>query len=1061
MSVRLLRDQVAAHVEALRRTTTLTALQSARLDAVVDTLADDGRFLLRDALDAGEFTGSDARAQDAFQDFRQRVNKAAAAAAIELSIELDTRKEPPDRRHGWFTGGELVDEGIATFTEKAAQRTGITHPVTQSVADLRHASVYVSFADDDARWTDEVLRELTQTLALDGARTWDISDTNSVHVGEDPDAVRDRLCADADVRVALVSTTYLTGDARERDRVCNAAGPLVTFALGGLPDAPLAGSLRAHDIDRRRTPWAELAGKAKRVYIGELADALRRVIDPRRTAAFHPDAGDEPLVTFSSSTATRQRAGDSHRVVTSAEATETSLSESHLAREQHRVGVPAVERLITWAQDPTAPRLCALLGDVGMGKTTTAKLFTQGLLTRRASDPTLPLPILFDLRDARVADLTASMTTDHILASMLDAGRPATVGRERLTADVVRRRVDQGNTVVVFDGLDEVLVHLSQHDQQLFTRQLWRAVEPASGSKLLLTCRSQYFRTIRDETTYFTAEGREGLHGENYLALLMLPFREDQVREYLTTNLGRDAGWVDGFLATIATVHDLPDLSRRPVTLRMIADQVDVIESAKFAGRELQAIDLYREFVDRWLARDEAKRVLTREHKHLLMEEIAAGLWRSGRNSWRPDQVDDWLLDLLERRPDLQRRYRGRVPELLAADFRTATFLCRREDTFSFGHRSLAEYFLACYLGRALNEGDRAIDAWAMPVPNLETLDFLGQLLTGLPSGELATALSALARISGSYQQLTSELALAYALGAARRGHPHQSLVGVQLPGAQLEGWRFGTDADDVAARAPLMMTGANLVGAALRRARFDRVDLTGADFAGADLTVAEFHTSRLAKTRLSGARLISTILRDCAIGGVEHGDADAFRAELLRCTPTPPAAPGWLVAPGGARRPDVARLRALFGHSGSVLSVAWSSDGTRLATASTDGSARVWDTATGHTLLDLTGHTSNVWSVAWSPDGTRLATASDDGSARMWDTATGQPIGPRIVLLPSREVAVFDAVTNELTGATDGAWRWLGWNVIEDGRLTRLPAETYGLLPPLHQPVRTAVLPD
>ncbi|MGH3800835.1 MAG: WD40 repeat domain-containing protein, partial [Pseudonocardiaceae bacterium] len=37
-----------------------------------------------------------------------------------------------------------------------------------------------------------------------------------------------------------------------------------------------------------------------------------------------------------------------------------------------------------------------------------------------------------------------------------------------------------------------------------------------------------------------------------------------------------------------------------------------------------------------------------------------------------------------------------------------------------------------------------------------------------------------------------------------------------------------------------------------------------------------------------------------------------------------------------------------------------------------------------------LQGHTSGVWGVAFSPDGTQLATASADGTARLWDPATG-----------------------------------------------------------------------
>ena len=68
------------------------------------------------------------------------------------------------------------------------------------------------------------------------------------------------------------------------------------------------------------------------------------------------------------------------------------------------------------------------------------------------------------------------------------------------------------------------------------------------------------------------------------------------------------------------------------------------------------------------------------------------------------------------------------------------------------------------------------------------------------------------------------------------------------------------------------------------------------------------------------------------------------------------------------------------------MTAVAWSPDGTRLATGSDDETVRIWDPATGQTTATLTGHTDWVTAVAWSPDGTCLATASDDKTVRIWD---------------------------------------------------------------------------
>ena len=597
-------------------------------------------------------------------------------------------------------------------------------------------------------------------------------------------------------------------------------------------------------------------------------------------------------------------------------------------------GVDVLVEVLSWVDEPGAIPVFALLGEYGMGKTVTAQRLARELEIRRADDPARPAALYFDLRSVTGLD-RAVPTLAQVVEECMSRDWVAEGDSAAYTWANVLSWLASG-AVVIFDGLDEVLVKLDTGDGRTFTRTLLGIVEEqrARGgqARVVITCRTQYFRTLREQSNHFTGQERGNTREDVFRALVLLPLTEAQILAYLRAALPGTRP--HEILDMVRTVHNLTDLAQRPFTLRLISQFLPDIEADRQAGRTVYGVTLYRRMVDRWLERDAGKHHLRPEDKIELAEHLAAHFHASDTNSLAADALEDWMHAWLAASPRLARRYARLHPDHLEEDLRTATFLARIDGTqgsgFRFAHTSLGEYFHACHLLRAI--ADDRPNSWDVEPPSPESLQFLGQLLAERRDPDLMSRLTTWAQQRGGR---VARLVLAYAVAAAGAGWPTPSLRKIDLTGADLS--------ERLISGRP---TGPRLD---LREARMETAKLRGAAFRHVDLTGAQ----------LAGANARQTVFADSTLTASRFAAADCTSAAFVRC--------------------DSARIdpSTIIGRSMIV------------SAPSSDGHLRpVHD---GYRELRWSGlnRLSEINATAYSPDGTHLASAGLDGTVRIWALAS------------------------------------------------------------------------
>lgn len=522
-----------------------------------------------------------------------------------------------------------------------------------------------------------------------------------------------------------------------------------------------------------------------------------------------------------------------------------------------------------------------ILGDYGCGKTSFLMNLAYRLAEEYGREENGYIPLFIPLKDYAKAVSMENLLLDLFVNKC---------HMSNVSMEAFKLMLNYMKFVLLFDGFDEVAKRVNYDVKFDIFNQICQFC--GENTKIIITCRPNYFQENREykklmENAHLQFEPNvenKALFYETYIADL----EPEQIHQYILSYapvLRKEGVDVDEIEGLIANTHDLTDLSRRPFLLNIIVRTLPkIISGLEGADKDditINAAELYRNYTELWLDRENAKgkALIRKEDKLQFCMHIAYKMFQedvlSIHFSEMPNEIREYFPDL----------HQMDEIDYFSHDIQSCSFMNSEGDgNFKFIHKSFMEYFVACFIVDKLRE-ENVCEVLSIRDISTEIALFINDILCG--DDELyGKIIDMLQEQTDAEEDMIRQNAVTilskmeYDIAEniedgksyVRSDFSHSTITNRIICGVDFSGATFYNALIEDVQFIKCRFDGANFQKASLINVDFSYQSLEYADLSYSVVRNCDFTESILTEARISYAGLFGNDFMQCDMSGVEAG---------------------------------------------------------------------------------------------------------------------------------------------------------------------------------------------